>query len=124
MKKANFIISIALYVIAGFLVIYAIWAFSHNVDYIGGLISSGELTFAGNEYDIMNFYMSSCAQYAVYAIVLFALGWMMQKKESSKSDNATNLHTGDVKKDDGELDEWFQGEKEAEDSADMSREID
>ena len=77
-------LSIALYVISGILVLYTIWSASHSVSYISELVTMGQLTVKGNEYDIVNFYMSNSAQYALFAVIIFALGWMLQRTSSRK----------------------------------------
>lgn len=43
------------------------------------MMAAQQLTFAGNEYDVVNFYMSNCSQYVLFAIILFTLGWIIQK---------------------------------------------
>ena len=73
------ILSIALYATAGILVLYTIWSVSHLASYISALISQRQLTAKGNEYEIVNFYMSNCTQYALFAIILFTLGWILHK---------------------------------------------
>ena len=72
--------SIILYTFAGLLLIYAIWAFIHCVDIISQAKAAGQLAASGNEYDIMSFYMGSCAGYVVYALLLAATGLILQKK--------------------------------------------
>ncbi len=94
-KRKTPVISIALYAIAGMLVLYTIWALNHSASYISELVGMGQLTFKGNEYDIVSFYMSSSAQYALFAVILFTLGWMMQNISSRKliSQNAKKKQT-------------------------------
>ncbi len=78
-KKSVSILSIILFVLAGFLMIFAIWSSSKSISYISQMINQGQLAFSGNEYDIINFILSSCIQYAVFAVVLFSLGRILQK---------------------------------------------
>ncbi len=110
------VISIVLYGITGVLVLYTIWALNHSVRYISQMVDMGQLTFKGNEYDIINFYMSGSAQYALFAIVLFTLGWILQKnsftgavKPESESKEALS---SDESENNGEIEEgfedWFQ----------------
>ncbi|MEW9096020.1 MAG: hypothetical protein AB2417_13145 [Clostridiaceae bacterium] len=79
MKKKIHIFSIILYALAGLLGVYSIWAIINCYKYISQTMAAQQLTFAGNEYDIISFYMSSCSQYILFAIILFALGWIIQK---------------------------------------------
>jgi|BioPla2DNA2_1021312.scaffolds.fasta_scaffold34084_2 predicted membrane protein len=84
-KKRVSILSIILYVLAGFLMIFAIWSSSKSISYITLMINQGQLVFSGNEFDIINFIMASCAQYAIFAVILFTLGWIQQKCQFSVS---------------------------------------
>ncbi len=111
MRKKVGIISIGLYLLAGLLFIYSIWAFVHCLRYIKAAISLGQLTAEGNEYDIVNFYMSNCAQYMVFAVLLFGIGWLLYKQTPILSmpvhtEEPANYITSH--KEDEELDEWFQ----------------
>jgi predicted ferric reductase len=84
-KKKIPILSIVLYVFTGLLLIYTVWSAIHSYQYIANMIAQGQLVVGGNEYDIVSFYMANCAQYLVFAAILFTLGWMMQKNSYRKS---------------------------------------
>ncbi|WP_024613931.1 hypothetical protein [Clostridium sp. Ade.TY] len=71
--------SIVLYVIAVLVVFYMIWTLVNCHEYIQTMIAQGGLTFSGNEFNVINYYMANCAQYGFFAIVLFVLGIMLQK---------------------------------------------
>jgi hypothetical protein len=73
-KKKLPILSIVLYVIAGLLVAYSIWAGVYSGKYISTMMGQGQLVFKGNEFEIVSFYMSNMAQYLLFAITLFVLG--------------------------------------------------
>lgn len=73
--SASSIISIVLYVLAGILIVYTIWSIVNMNDYI----AQQQVSFKGNEYSIINFYMSGAGQYAIFAVILFAFGWIIQK---------------------------------------------
>ena len=73
-KKKLPILSIVLYVIAGLLVAYSIWAGVYSGKYIANMMSQGQLVFKGSEFEIVSFYMSNMAQYLLFAITLFVLG--------------------------------------------------
>lgn len=83
-KKANPVLSIILYVLAGILVIYTIWSAAYCINYLAEYFASGELTFAGNEYDIINFHISTYGTEFLFAVVLFVLGWMLQPQSEKK----------------------------------------
>ncbi|PKO04698.1 MAG: hypothetical protein CVU41_15975 [Chloroflexi bacterium HGW-Chloroflexi-3] len=68
------ILSTVLYVIAGLLIVYSIWAASYSANYISTMMEQGQLVFSGNEFEIVSFYMSNVAQYVLFAITLFVLG--------------------------------------------------
>jgi len=114
-KKKIPVLSIMLYAVAGMLVLYTIWSVSHSASYISELIAMGQLTVKGNEYNIVNFYMSNSAQYGLFAIVIFALGWMLQKDssrrlirlhtESAEGSSGKESVNGD---DEDDFDDWFQ----------------
>lgn len=73
-KKKLPILSTVLYVIAGLLIVYSIWAATYSADYISTMMQQGQLVFSGNEFEIVSFYMSNIAQYVLFAIILFVLG--------------------------------------------------
>ncbi|WP_315118220.1 hypothetical protein [uncultured Clostridium sp.] len=92
MKKKIHIFSIILYALAGLLAVYSIWVIINCYEYISQMMAAQQLTFAGNEYDIVNFYMSNCSQYVLFAIIIFTLGWIIQKnlfcfKREQQTDN-------------------------------------
>lgn len=84
-KKRIPIFSIILYVVAGLLVLYTAWSVVHSIEYISAMIAQGQIVVSGSEYDIMNFYMTNCAQYLMFAIIIFVLGWILQKNAYSKA---------------------------------------
>ena len=73
-KKKLPILSIVLYVIAGLLAVYSIWAGVYSGKYISTMMEQGQLVFKGNEFEVVSFYMSNMAQYLLFAITLFVLG--------------------------------------------------
>ncbi|NLX64737.1 MAG: hypothetical protein GX022_08210 [Clostridiaceae bacterium] len=80
-KKKDSILSIILYVLAGFLMIFGIWSTSEAISYISLMINQGQLEFRGHVFDIISFIMSSGAEYVIFALILFTLGWMLQKSQ-------------------------------------------
>ena len=83
-KKVMPVFSIILYVLAGMLLLYSVWSAIYCVNYLSDYFLTGQLTFAGNEYDIINFHVSTYGQYVVFAIVLFMLGWMFHFMQDKK----------------------------------------
>lgn len=78
-RKTVPVLSIVLYTLAGLLLLYTVWAVIHSIGYISEMVSQEQLVIAGNEYDIVSFYMTSCGLYALYTVILFALGRILQK---------------------------------------------
>ena len=107
-KVIQLIPSIILYICAVLLAIYAIWAYRYCADIISQARAAGQLATSGNEYDIASFYMGNSGHYFIYALLLAAAGFILQKKQPAPapinqipSDNLT------VKKVyDEELDDW------------------
>ena len=77
-KKIVPALSIIAYVLAGILLLYSVWAEIYCVNYLSDYFLTGQLTFAGNEFDIVNYHVSTYGQYVLFAIVLFMLGWILQ----------------------------------------------
>ncbi|SDZ08346.1 hypothetical protein SAMN05421736_10613 [Evansella caseinilytica] len=120
-KRKIPVISIALYALAGLLVLYASWALYHSHSYISEMMELNQIMFSGNEFDIVNFYMTNSAQYVVFAVMLFTLGWMLQKNTAGTAGNFDNRSkgkangksalpytVGDAEAGDEDFEEWFQ----------------
>jgi len=41
-----------------------------------------QLVFKGSEFEIVSFYMQNIAQYFLFGVVLFGLGWILQNQSS------------------------------------------
>jgi hypothetical protein len=105
-KKIVYLIpSIVLYIFAGLLAIFTIWAYTHCADIISQAKAAGQLAASGNEYDIASFYMGNCGQYAVFALLLAAAGLILQRKQPLQNDPGVVPVENEI--DNGELDEWF-----------------
>jgi len=59
--------------------LFGIWATVESIRYISLMINQGQLLFSGNEFDIINFILSSGAEYVIFALILFSLGRILQK---------------------------------------------
>ncbi|SJP31475.1 Uncharacterised protein [Clostridioides difficile] len=58
------------------LAIYGIYVF---INYIYTMLSTKQLTVTGNEYTIINYYLSNFSQYIIFAILLASMGFVIQK---------------------------------------------
>ena len=109
-QKIKKLFGIVLYVVAGLLLVYAIWSFAYCADIISDAKASGQLATSGNEYDIISFYMGNCAQYLVYALLLVTGGLLLLKKEIAQGQtiDIATIPTQKNSENDNELDEWFE----------------
>jgi len=109
-QKLYFIFGIVLFAVAGLLLAYVAWSFSYCADIISAAKASGQLSAAGNEYDIVSFYMGNCAQYFVYVLLLAAVGMIVQKKNEAVIDGEgmAPLSAKAAGESDDELDRWFE----------------
>jgi len=103
--------SVVLYLFAGLLAAYAVWAYTHCADIISQARAAGQLAAAGNEYDIASFYMGNSGQYFVYALLLAAAGFILQRKQPVINQTDKNVSPATNKAADEELDEWFDDVK-------------
>lgn len=72
-------VSIIMYCLSILLVIYGIYVFINCTEYIYTMLSTKQLTVTGNEYNIINYYMSNFSQYIIFAILLASVGFVIQK---------------------------------------------
>jgi len=102
------------------LAVFTIWSISNSAGVIREAKEAGQLVGEGVAYTIVNFYMATCAQYFVFALLLAAMGLLLQRKQPEFS----NLD-GDVSQDqefviindaddDDEPGEWYDEEAEPE----------
>ncbi|MGG4397571.1 hypothetical protein ABEX25_25045 [Paenibacillus thiaminolyticus] len=114
-KKKIPILSIVLYALAGLLMLYTAWSASRSYGYISEMIAMGQLVGSENRYEIVNFFMTNCAQYLLFAVILFTLGWILHMNSSlhaghrNRSDQAAS--SGGRRKnetDQDDFDTWFQ----------------
>ena len=87
MRKVKFpVVSIVLYVLAALFALYSIWAAIYSINYVSEMVAANQLVIKGSEFEVANFLMTNIAQYAFFAIVLFALGRIMQVVSSDIND--------------------------------------
>lgn len=78
-KNSVPVVSLVLYILAALLLGYSIWAAVYSSGIVSDAIEMQQLVFKGSEFEIISFYMQNIAQYFLFGVVLFALGWILQK---------------------------------------------
>ena len=79
MRRVKFpVVSIVLYVFAGLSALYTVWAAIYSFNTISQAVAAKQLVISGSEFEVINFLMTNVAQYAFFAITLFALGRIVQ----------------------------------------------
>ena len=83
MRRITFcmVYRIILWVVAGLLAAFAVWAFIQSAGIISEAKAVGQLTASGSGYVIFSFYMSNSWVYLVYALSLAALGLILHRKD-------------------------------------------
>lgn len=99
--------SIILYVCAGLLSLFAIWAYMNCAGIISQAKAAGQLASAGTGYDIISFYMANCGLYFVFALLLAAAGLILQKSQAAPCKPDEIVCSVKNEAADEELDEWF-----------------
>jgi hypothetical protein len=77
-QKSVPVVSIILYVLAALLLGYSIWAAVYSSGIVSEAVALQQLVVKGNEFEVISFYMQNIAQYFLFGVVLFALGWILQ----------------------------------------------
>jgi len=91
MRRVKFpVVSIILFVFAVLFAAYTIWAATYAVNTISEAVAAQQLVISESMFEVTNFVMNSVAQYAFFALALFALGRIVQVVSS------------DVEEEDGE----------------------
>ncbi|MCL2696821.1 MAG: hypothetical protein FWE74_01915 [Oscillospiraceae bacterium] len=78
MRRVSFL-SIILFIITAWFLIFFFWNFIEYNNYVGGVLRNGNISFRGNAHEIIGYYMSNCAPYLFYALVMGTLGWLLIK---------------------------------------------
>jgi len=75
--------SIVLYVLAGLLFVYALWAAIAFVQYLKSLIDQGQLsTLQGQAYNIIASLMTSSFQYVIYGVLFIVIGKLLAARQT------------------------------------------
>ncbi|MFU8770957.1 MAG: hypothetical protein ACNA8H_00910 [Anaerolineales bacterium] len=103
------VLSIVLYVLAGLLGIYTIWAAYYHYSSISTMVSMGQVVISGNEFELVSFLMANIAQYPLFAVILFSLGRIMQP--GSSADEYLDAEDWDDELDEDELEHREQSQE-------------
>ena len=80
MRKNRFpVLSVVLYILAVLLLAYSVWAAIYSSQIVSQAVAMGQLMVSGSEFEILSFYMSNIGQYFIFAVILFVLGYMLQR---------------------------------------------
>ena len=84
MKKINkkAILPILLYVVAAIIAIYSIFTIYTSYTYISSLATAGSIVIKDQLADVINYYVSASIPYVFYAIVVWAIGYIINKLNS------------------------------------------
>lgn len=99
MEKNNkkSILPIVLYVVAGIMAIYSIFTIYTSYTYISSLVSAGSISIKDQLVDVVSYYVSTSMPYVFYAIVVWAIGYIINK--------LNQLSPSALKKEDNKIDE-------------------
>ncbi|SNS93362.1 hypothetical protein SAMN05446037_102833 [Anaerovirgula multivorans] len=105
-------LSTILYILAGLLALYTLWAAFYSFDYISKMIAQNQLVIRGNEFEIVNFHMSNFAQYLLFAVILFTLGRILQMNlfgtVNTGNQVVSSEEISDDATDEDDFEDWFQ----------------
>lgn len=73
------ILSIILYVVAILIAIYSIYTIHTSYTYISGLVEAGSLVISKQLSDVISYYVGTSMPYVFYAIVVWAIGYFVNK---------------------------------------------
>lgn len=79
-EKKTPILSIILYILAGLLGLYTIWAASFHYDNISTLIEQGQIVVSENQFELANYFLSNVGQHAIFGVILLTLGRILHVK--------------------------------------------
>ena len=81
MKKNNktAILPIVLYVVAAIIAAYSIFTIYSSYTYISSLVTAGTIVIKDQLADVISYYVSTSMPYIFYAIVIWAIGYIINK---------------------------------------------
>lgn len=95
-KKSVPVVSIILYVLAALLLGYSIWAGVYSSGIVSEAVAMQQLQVSGNEFEVVSFFMQNIAQYFLFGVVLFALGWILQHLPTNEAIVAEDNQTSEM----------------------------
>ena len=95
-KKSVPVVSIILYVLATLLLGYSIWAAIYSSGIVSEAVAMQQLQVSGNEFEVVSFFMQNIAQYFLFGVVLFALGWILQNLPTNEALIAEDDQTSEM----------------------------
>ncbi|MBQ3420960.1 MAG: hypothetical protein IJH34_04705 [Romboutsia sp.] len=98
-NKKN-VLSIVLYVVAAILAIYSVYKIYDTYNYVNALVAYGSVDPSTQMADIVNYYISAVSTYAFYAIVVWALGYIISKLNTLTNALTSNNTTETVESED------------------------
>jgi hypothetical protein len=107
-------IGIAMFFVAALLLAYVIYAFINSHTYISDLIDSGQIVPEESRYDILSFYMTNCALYALFAILFVVIGiydYLRPLKDASVDNDANVGEEVELDVEISVIDDGFADEK-------------
>ena len=79
------VLSLAFYTIAILFAAYAVWSLVVAVGVISEVLEYGSITLQDELHGILTYILTACGAYFFYALVLFALGYLMETDERKKT---------------------------------------
>lgn len=81
MKKINKkdILPRVLYVVAAIIAIYSIFTIYTSYTYVSGLVTTGNIVIKDQLVDVISYYVNTSIPYVFYAIVVWAIGYIINK---------------------------------------------
>ena len=106
MNKIHKIFGIVLYAAAALLFMFAVWATISCGGIIAEAIEYGQLRASGDEFTIVNFYLTNGSQFFVFSLIVAALGMILHKEPET----AAEIETETEIEEEEEIEEETAGE--------------
>jgi hypothetical protein len=103
-----------IYAVAALFLAYAVWELTRSMEAVSEAIEAGHITFFGNFYEVINFYMATTGQYFAYTFLLAGMGILLHKVGKATPQVIETSHDLARAESDSELDEWFNEKNDKE----------
>jgi hypothetical protein len=113
-SKGYSVFSIVLYILGGLVLLYSFWAAYVSYDIISTAIDQGQLVVSGNQFEIAGFVMSNFGQYLIYAVILLALGRLLQVNAYREEDYEIAYVEGDLSEEIADEEQHVEAEERVE----------